>query len=130
MAYLIQWDNQEKNVILQQYTDKPIKNDLYHLAQASATMLSSVPHIVHLIIDESRIKLNLTFADMRYLEKYVPSNQGTVVIVVSKNDLNYKKVVQDVGRTIAPIAFVEPYFATSVEAARRLLQEKFEVNYP
>ncbi len=93
-------------------------------------MLKSVSHTVHLIIDERAIELNLSFADMNYLEQKVPPNQGTVVIVVNKGDLIYKKVVQDVGQKMAPKAFEQPYFATSLEAARRVLQEKIKVHYP
>ena len=52
MGYLIQWDNEEKTVVFQQYTGNPVKDDLYHLAEESALMLNSVPHIVHLIIDD------------------------------------------------------------------------------
>lgn len=55
-------------------------------------MLRSVLHTVHLIIDESSIKLNLNSADMRYLEKNVPPNQGAVVLIVSKSDATYKKL--------------------------------------
>ena len=69
MSHLIQWDNEEKTVVFQQYTDNPVKDDLYYLAEKSATMLNSVPHTVHLIIDERPIKLTLTSTDIKFLEK-------------------------------------------------------------
>ena len=98
MGYLIRWDNEQKTVVFQQYTGKPIKDDLYHLAEESAQMLKSVSHPVHLIIDERTIKLTLSSSDIKFLEKNVPPNQGAVVMVVSKSDLNYKKVVQNMGK--------------------------------
>ena len=64
MGYLIHWDNEEKTVVFQQYTGNPVKDDLYHLAEESALMLNSVPHIVHLIIDERTIKLTLSSTDI------------------------------------------------------------------
>lgn len=130
MSHLIQWDNEEKTVVFQQYTDNPVKDDLYYLAEKSATMLNSVPHTVHLIIDERPIKLTLTSTDIKFLEKNVPANQGAVVVLVNKNDMTYKKYVQDFGEKLAPNAFVETYFATTPEEARQFLQAHFDVHYP
>jgi len=130
MSHLIQWDNEEKTVVFQQYTDNPVKDDLYYLAEKSATMLKSVLHTVHLIIDERTIKLTLTSTDIKFLEKNVPANQGAVVVLVNKNDMTYKKYVQDFGEKLAPNAFVETYFATTPEEARQFLQEHFDVHYP
>ena len=130
MGHDIQWDNQEKTVVLQQYTDTPVKDDLYYLAEKSAALLKSVLHTVHLIIDERAIKLTLTSADIKFLEKNVPPNQGVVVMLVNKNDLNYKKFVQNFGQKLAPNAFFQTYFTTSLEEARKFLQDHFDVHYP
>ena len=130
MGHLIQWDNEEKTVVLQQYTGDPVKDNLYYLAAESAAMLNSVPHTVHLIIDERTIKLTLTSADIKYLEKNVPPNQGVVVMLVNKTDLSYKKVVQNFGQKLAPNAFYQTYFVTTPEEARQILQEQFDVKYP
>lgn len=130
MGHFIQWDNEEKTVVFQQYTDTPVKDDLYYLAEKSAAMLKSVPHTVHLIIDERTIKLTLSSADIKFLEKNVPPNQGAVVVVVNRNDLSYKKYVQEVNKKIAPKAFDQPHFAATPQEARQLLQEQFGVHYP
>ena len=130
MSYLIKWDNTEKTVILQQYTDNPVKDDLYRLAEESAKMLQNVSHTVHLIIDERSAKVTLNPTDMKYLEDNVPANQGAVVMVVEEGGLTYKRVMQDVARTVAPKAFDQPYFAKTVEDARQLLQDQFGVTYP
>jgi hypothetical protein len=130
MGYLIQWDNEEKTVVFQQYTGNPVKDDLYHLAEQSALMLNSVPHTVHLIIDERTIKLTLSSTDIKYLEKHVPTNQGVVVLIISKSGVVYKKLVQEIGKTLAPQAFKQTFFAATIEEARQLLQEHFEVHYP
>jgi hypothetical protein len=130
MSYLIRWDNAEKTVLLQQYTDHPAKDDLYHLAEESAKMLNTVDHTVHLIIDERPIKLSLNSTDIQYLADHVPDNQGAVVMLVDESGLPYKKVMQDVGKDIAPKVFEHPYFVNSVDEARHLLQEQFGVQYP
>ena len=130
MGHIIQWDNEEKTVVLQQYTKGAVKDDLYQLASESAAMLKSVPHTVHLIIDETEIKLTLNSADINFLEKNVPPNQGAVVMVVSKSNLTYKKVVQEMGRKLAPKTFEKPFFVNTIEQARELLQDEWEVHYP
>ena len=130
MSYSIQWDNADKTVVFQQYTDKAVKEDLYSLSKESAEMLKSVSHTVHLIIDESLIKLTLNTADINYLEKVVPANQGVVVVVYSKLSLTYKKMIHDTNTKLAPKAFNKGLFAPSVEEARQLLQEQFGVHYP
>ena len=131
MGYSVRWDNEEKTVVLQQYTGKPVKQDLYGLAEESALLLKSVPYRVHLIIDERSIKLALNSEDIQFLEKYVPTNQGAVVTVVaSESSLAYKRYIRDVGKKLAPKAFEQPYYATTVEAARQLLQGQFSVRYP
>lgn len=130
MSYLIEWDNAEKTVVFQQYTDHPVKDDLYHLAEESAGMLKSVRHTVHLIIDERAIKMSLNAADIQYLEDNVPKNQGAVVMVLDESGLAYKKLMQDVGKTMAPKTFDQPFFAKTIEDARQLLQEQFGVQYP
>ena len=130
MGHAIEWDNAEKTVVFQQYTDHPTKDDLYYLAGESAAMLQTVPYTVHLIIDERNIKLTLNSADMRYLEKNVPPNQGAVVMLVDKSNLSYKKFVQEFGRKVVHKVFDQPYFATTPEEARQILQDLFEVQYP
>lgn len=130
MGHLIQWDNADKTVVLQQYIDTPVKEDLYHLIEASANMLKSVSHTVHLIIDERMIKLSLSSVDMKYLEMNVPPNQGAVVMLVEKSSLPYKEWIQNLGKTMAPKAFEKPFFAATLEEARELLQKLFGVRYP
>ena len=130
MGHDIHWDNEEKTVVFQQYTDAPVKDDLYYLAEKSAALLKSVLHTVHLIIDERAIKLTLSAADINFLEKNVPPNQGVVVVLVNKSDLNYKKFVQNLGQKLAPNAFFQTYFATTPEEARKFLQQHFDVRYP
>ena len=129
MGYIIEWDNSEQTVVLQQYIDPASKDDLYVLAEKSAEMLHTVSHTVHLIIDERAINLVLNSADMRYLEKMVPDNQGAVVVVVNETVMKYKTLVHELGKTVAPHAFGEPYFAQSIEDARDFLSRTFGVDY-
>ena len=130
MGHLIQWDNREKTVVLQQYTGEAIKDDLYYLAQKSADLLNRVSQTVYLIIDERSVKHNLSSADVRFLEKHVPANQGMAVVIVDNKDLAYKKIVQEMNKKIAPKAFEQPIFVESLEEARQVLQEQYGVHYP
>jgi hypothetical protein len=130
MGHIIQWDNQEQTVVFQQYTDNAVKDDLYYLAEKSAALLNSVLHTVHIIIDERTIKLTLTSADIKFLEKHVPANQGAVIVLVNKSDLSYKKYVHEFANSLAPKAFDEPFFAATPEEARQFLQKHFDVHYP
>ena len=130
MSYSIQWDNADKTVVFQQYTDQAVKEDLYSLSKESAEMLRTVSHTVHLIIDERPVKVTLNYTDIKFLESNVPENQGAVIMIVNKSGLAYKKLIQDVGRSLAPKAFDQPYFAETLEEARQLLQDQFAVHYP
>jgi hypothetical protein len=130
MGHHIAWDNADKTVILHQYIAPASKEDLYQLAQKSAEMLGTVPHTVHLIIDERVIKLILNASDFRFLETLVPPNQGSVVMVVPRIDTDYKKITQRLGHIVAPKSVNESHFASSIEEARSLLQTKVSVNYP
>ena len=130
MAHRVVWDNEDKTVALQEYLPGATKDDLYLLAKESAALLSTVSHKVHLIIDERNIQLTVNSADMRYLEKNVPPNQGDVVVVPAAGSLLFKKMMQNIASGIAPKAFSEPNFAKTVEEARELLQQQQGVNYP
>ena len=130
MGHFIDWDNEDKTVVLQQYVGEATKDDLYQLATKSSKMLSAVEQTVHLIIDERRMNFVFNSADMAYMEKTTPKNQGACVMVVLEANLHYKTVVQKIGRRIGPNAFREPYFVTSIEDARAFLQDAFGVHYP
>ena len=130
MAHRIEWDNKEKTVVLQAYEPGATKDDLYELAKKSAEMLNTVSHKVHLIIDETNIHLMLNTTDVKFLESNVPPNQGVVVMIVPKGTQKYKEIVQAMSRPFAPKAFGEPYFTVSIESARQLLKEQFNVEYP
>lgn len=130
MSHSIQWDNAEKSVVLQQYTENAAQKDLYDLSEQSAELLKSVSHTVHLIIDERPVKMTLSSADLQFLEAHVPPNQGAVVVIVDRSGLNYKKRIQDVGKSLAPKTFEQPYFVESLEEARQFLQQRFGVHYP
>ncbi len=129
-GHIIQWDNAEKTVVLQQYGKSATKDDLYYLAQKSAALLKTVSHTVHLIVDERLFKLTLNSADINYLERNVPPNQGVVVVIYSNLSLTYKKTIHETNKKLAPKVFGESFFAPSPEEARQLLQKHFGVRYP
>jgi hypothetical protein len=130
MAHTIRWYNEDKTVVLQQYDNDVTKDDLYQLALESAKMLAEHDHTVHLIIDERNSNIVFTSADMAFLEKKVPGNQGVVVLVVRPETLSYKNLVQGMGKRIAPNAFDKTYYAETPEEAKKILQETFGVRFP
>lgn len=130
MAHYIGWDNDDKTVVLQQYAEEASKDDLYQLASESAELLRQHEHTIHLIIDERNMSLVLNSADMGYLGRVAPKNQGKVVVVVPSEDVRYKNMVHQLGKRIAPLAFTEPYYAQSLEEARKYLHETYGVSYP
>ena len=120
---LVTWYTPQKTVVLQQYLGEVTKDDLYNMARESADLLKSVPHTVHLIIDERGVENMLTTTDMQFLEKMVPPNQGAVIVIVPEHKLQYKKIVQGMGSKIAPHAFAEEtIFVSSLEEAHAYLQ--------
>jgi hypothetical protein len=129
MGHNIYWDNDDKTVVLQEYTGDVTKDDLYNLARKSAEMLNSVSQTVHLILDERKSDLMLDPKDMIFLQKLTPKNQGAVVMIVMPARAKYKTALQNLGKQIGPDAFAQPYFADSIEAARQFLQESFGVRY-
>ena len=130
MAHQISWDNPDKTVVLQVYTEAPTKEDFYQLAEKSAAMLSTVSHTVHLIVDERKIKLVLNVADMNFLQKQLPQNQGGLVILVDPTAVRYKTAVHNLTQQLVGGTFSQLYFASTIEEARRLLQQNFGVHYP
>src|SRR5262245_1470800 len=130
MSHHTAWDNEEHTVILMQYDKGAIKDDLYLMAKENAVLMATVEHTVHLIIDETHIQLNLNSADMRYLERNVPANHGHIALIPHPSILMFKKIIVNMGNTIAPKAFEGIYYCRSVEEARELLQKEFGVKYP
>jgi hypothetical protein len=130
MAHEISWDNLDKTVVLQVYTDNPSKDDLYQLAEKSMAMLKTVSHTVHLILDERKINLILNAADMIFLQKQMPHNQGAVVMLVDPATIRYKTAVHNLSQRLVVGTSSQPYFANSVEEARYILRQTFGVRYP
>lgn len=121
MGYSINWDNDDKTVLVQTYTDPVSKDDLYQLVKKTAEILATCPHTVHLIIDERKVDFLLNSADLGYIQKMLPPNQGTVVLVVLPGNMTYKRVFMT--RTRHLIDRAETQFVESIEDARALLQE-------
>lgn len=129
MHYSIQWDNEDKTVVLQQYHQGATKDDWYQMARESAEMLGTVTHKVYLIIDEHHIEFDASSTDMRYLEKQAPTNEGACVMVVPQHQQFYKTVKKKIREQMVHNER-EAYFVETVDEARKLLQERFGVVYP
>ncbi|GEM_PF-1078757 len=127
MGYHIGWDNEDKTVLLQQYTDPATKDDMYQLVRLSAEMLNLYSHMIHLIIDERNVDFIFTSADQAHIEKMLTKNQGAVMVVVQSHNLTYKTVSQQLYKR--PSTRNHPNFVQSMEEARAFLQENFGVSY-
>ena len=127
MGHLINWDNDEKTVLLQMYTDPVTKDDLYHLVKNTAAMLAACDHTVHLIIDERKVNFVLNSADLGYIQKMLPPNQGTVMLVVLPGNLAYKQLFLD--RVTYQVDRDGTHFVESNRDARLLLQQLYHVHY-
>ena len=130
MGHNIRWDNEDKTVVFQEYTDGATKDDFYQLAQKSSAMLKSVRHTVYLIIDERKINLILEPSDLTYLQEHLPENEGTVVVVISRLRIKYKIAIQKLSKQLMRKTYDNTYFVESLEEARQLLQKVHHVRYP
>ncbi len=130
MGHVIEWDNEGKTVVLQQYVGHATQNDLYHLAEKSAKLLREVDHTVHLIIDERAVRLQLTRHDITYLEQICPRNQGAVVIVARPDAIIYKEIAHQIAKPVSKRAFANAHYAHTVDEARAMLHTMAEVQYP
>jgi hypothetical protein len=124
MGYAINWDNDDKTVLLQMYADPVSKDDLYHLIKQSAEMMAPCTHTIHVIIDERNVNFVLNSADLGYIQKMLPPNQGTVVLVVLPGNMTYKRVF--LNRTHHQVDRTETQFAETIAEARMLLQELYD----
>ncbi len=130
MGHNIRWDNEDKTVVLQEYTDDATKEDFFQLAQKSSEMLKTVRHTVHLIIDERKINLILNPSDLTRIKQLVPRNEGAVLVVVSPLRIKLKIAVKELNQQLLRTAYPNTYFFGSLEEARQFLQQKFDVCYP
>ena len=130
MGHLIQWDNPDKTVLLQTYTAPYNIHDLYAMATESADIINTVPYQVHIIIDERDVNRTFSSKDMLFLEKIMPKNQGSVVMVINKSDYIYRNLLQTLGQALAPNAFRSPHYFNTLDQARQYLKDIFKVEYP
>src|SRR4051812_10950794 len=112
MGHVINWDNEDKTVVLQSYTDPVAKDDLYQLVKKFAEMLATCDHTVHLIVDERKVNFIMNSADLNYIQKMLQPNQGTVVAIVLPGNRAYKELFMD--RVTQNLGNDQLYYAESV----------------
>jgi hypothetical protein len=130
MGHTIRWDNEDKTVVLQEYTDGATKDDFYQLAQKSSEMLKTVRHTVHLIIDERKIDLTLDPSDLAYIKELLPENEGAGVVIVPPSKIKFKLAFLSLSKQVMWKTYANTYFVESLEEARQLLQTMYDVRYP
>lgn len=128
MGFITIWENDEKTILRQIYTDRWTVDDFIACTDRTHRLLKSVPHTVHLIIDLSqavRTPSNILSA-MRYAEQHVNDNLGLIAIVGADD---FAKQVFAPAKRLAPnatgrITFVE----TLPEAYAHLIAHDREMN--
>jgi hypothetical protein len=109
MGHRITWDNEDETVVLQEYTDGATKSDFHQLVKESSALLKTVQHTVHLIIDERKILLILESSDATLLKKWLPENEGTVVVVMPPARIEYRRAFQFLSKQLLRKNYANTY---------------------
>jgi hypothetical protein len=122
MAGRIEWDNEEKTILLNIYEGDVVLEDYYRVTDLTFDELNKVPHTVHTIMIRN-VKTTPTSMSkvMQYANKRTPANLGMSVIVGGSQ---FTKIIVRMAKVIAPKLSKQVYFAESVEEARKIIAEK------
>lgn len=123
MSHSIEWIDQDRKIVLQKYFDQIKHEDFYDAVDKSAKMISSVEHIVDIIIDMREAKTDLKgfFQAASYANKKVPDNQGVVVVIGASR---FTQMMVKVAESIAPKATEDLYFVDTLEEAMRIIEAR------
>jgi len=122
MAGRIEWDNEDKTILLNTYEGDVVLEDYYRVTDLTFDELNKVPHTVHTIMLRN-VKTTPTSMSkaMQYANKKTPANLGMSVIVGGSH---FTRIIVKMAKVIAPKLAKEVYFAESVEEARKIIAEK------
>lgn len=123
MPYRLFWADEDKRVLVQEFTDSSSGDDVLTVATQSAQMMGTVSHNVYLIIDRRNAPHHiLSPRQMNTLENLVPANQDLVVTVgVKRYVINTNATM---GELVAPKAFSGSIYVETMQDAARVLQEQ------
>lgn len=122
MGISVQWDNSEQTIIRFAYVGNWSFGDLFDAMQDARTLMDTVDHPVHGIIDmrESKLMPNGALSLGRNVTMRKHPNQGRTVIVGASG---FARTLYDVYRKVYRTTFDESAyaFANSLEEARQNL---------
>lgn len=128
MGFITTWENDEKTILRQIYTDRWTVDDFLACTDRTYRLLKSVPHTVHIIIDLSqavRTPSNI-LSVMRYAEQHVNDNLGLITVVGADD---FAKAVFMPAKRIAPNATRNMIFVETLpEAYAHLVAYDNEAN--
>ena len=120
MAGRIQWDNDEKTILLHIYEGVVTLQDYFHVTNQSKAAIKSLPHTVHTIMDRTGVEKlpeGITRA-LQYANKNLPPNQGMRLIIGAGPKT---RILMDIGRILAPKLISNVYFAHNIDEAREII---------
>lgn len=123
MPILLDWDNDNKTVLLERYISPWTIEDYFRLVDEEAALMAQVSHPVHVILDgtQSPVAPRQMFTGIQYALKKIPPNQGLLVFVRASRVM---QMFIEVARQMSPPLRRTSYFVKTVEDARRLIAEK------
>jgi len=119
----IEWDNEEKTILLTIYEGNMVLEEYYRVTDETFEALSKVSHPVHTIMLRQNVhSVPATMSKvLQYANKKTPDNLG-INVIVGANAMT--KMIVRIGKVVAPKLAKEVYFADSLEDARKIIQDK------
>jgi hypothetical protein len=121
MPYHIDWENAEKTIIRQTYTNPLTLGDCYGVIQDNAVMMKSVAHSVDLIIvmDFGFLMVSRFFHAAKYAQDAMPDNQRLLIVV---NASERAKMLVNLVKKLAPGATRNLFFANDLNEAYNIIR--------
>jgi len=119
----IEWDNEEKTILLTVYEGNMVLEEYYRVTDETFDELSKLSHTVHTIMLRQNVRsVPATMSKvLQYANKKTPPNLGMNVIV-GANAMT--KMIVRIGKVVAPKLTKEVHFAESLEEARQIIKDK------
>jgi hypothetical protein len=119
----IEWDNEEKTILLMIYEGNMLLEEYYRVTDQTFEAISPLSHTVHTIMLRQNVKsVPATMSKvLQYANKKTTPNLGINVIVGATA---MTKMLVRLAKVIAPRLAKEVYFANSLEEARQIIAEK------
>ncbi|MGD8456225.1 MAG: hypothetical protein PVF83_07580 [Anaerolineales bacterium] len=120
MSIEVKWDNEEKTIIRWVYSSDFCWEDYERGQRDQRVMIENVKHKFVTIFDLSQIKELPAYPISKFpkLMRDVPSQQEFLVIVSSN------RIIQNLGRIFTRVYWMNIIFASSLEGAYKLIEDR------